>query len=316
MNKRHVVIDADSTIYANCYSQQSTDYCVATYLPNPSRTKRFPSKTAFNDWLKENPKWNKDDFSTENVYNLQNTLNQSIGLATAGVQSSINKIIKETQATSYTVILEGEGNFRKHYPAKWVSYKGQRLERPMIFSQVVERVKEVYRKQGVLIEAVGIETDDLVCMAGWRAHHDPCGSELVIAYKDKDIPANTVGTMYNYQSYSLHENTLEEQRKRFAIQLLIGDTADNIPNLKLTSDIREKYSIRKNITGVGASTAEKLLTDVETCNMLPHILSIYQEVYGKEEGWERMNETGFFLYLLNYPDDKWDLNLLIEKWKN
>lgn len=307
--RKHTVVDADSLLYEVCYTHQLTKAHMM-HVPT-KRTKTFESKTEFNNWLKLNPKWNKEDFIHYPIASLKTTENDALNIAYKTFKNKVDRIVSLTEATSFLLIVEGEGNFRKDVEAKYIQYKAGRSEKPLLFEKLKQRVIEQYTKQRCLMLAEGVETDDLVCMEGWRAHNDPCGHELTIAYKDKDIIANTVGNMFNYGTEEAFYNSPEQQHYNFCIQTLMGDNCDTIDGLKPSAAIIKQHKLKlKEGNQVGKASAIKLLSSVEKEQYASFILSLYQQTYGEQEGKERLDEAAFFLYLLHYPHDKWD----IERW--
>jgi 5'-3' exonuclease len=94
-------------------------------------------------------------------------------------------------------------------------------------------------------------------------------------------------------------------------QLLTGDNADNIPGLsKLADESKIKYGIRT--AGVGKVSAEKILGSCSTEKELAeNTIECYMSAW--PDDWkQRLNDMGFFLYLLRHENDKWDVDKYFE----
>ncbi|MNZ99841.1 hypothetical protein D3C78_1191810 [compost metagenome] len=139
----------------------------------------------------------------------------------------------------------------------------------------------------------------------------------IIAYCDKDIPANARGYLLNYMQLDkgIFWNDAFTQSYNFAVQCLMGDNADEIPGVEvLTPEIKAKYGVKVN--GVGKATAEKVLAGAETEEELGRrVIECYQTSYPGD--WrQRLDDNAFFLYLLRSDKDKWDAERYFgEAWK-
>lgn len=92
--------------------------------------------------------------------------------------------------------------------------------------------------------------------------------------EDKDV--NQVpGMHYDKEKNALREFTENECRYSLCLQLLMGDSTDNIPGIQ----------------GVGEGTAVKLLEGVSYNNRIPKVLDVYMEKYGQVEGMDRFAES-------------------------
>ena len=93
--------------------------------------------------------------------------------------------------------------------------------------------------------------------------------------------------------------------------MLTGDGADAIPGIeKLSDGTREKYKIKTK--GVGPATAEKLLADCKTEQEITQRVKECYESAWKEDWGKRMNENGFFLYLLRSDQDSWNMERYLQ----
>lgn len=308
---RLLTIDSDTILYSSA-AQQQVNRCMVTHKTS-GRTKLFESKTDFNNWIKSQDKWTKDEFEFE-------TQSEVVGeprFAFQSIKQKVEKIVEAAKCDDYVLCIEGEGNFRKDFHSEYVDYKGQRTAKPLLFNECREFFLKKYKERVIL--SVGRETDDTVNILAWESYKkalkakDQNRANVVLAACDKDIPANSRGWLLNYNKLEdgIYWNDSFTQAYNFATQMLIGDSADNIPGIEKLSDItKERFSIK--VEGVGPATAKKILAECKTEQELAtRVMECYSAMY--EEDWDkRMFENGFFLYLLRAEKDKWNLQRYLE----
>lgn len=95
-----------------------------------------------------------------------------------------------------------------------------------------------------------------------------------IVSKDKDLK-QVAGTHYDFDSNTVYEIPAELAFHNLCLQLLSGDTVDNIPGLPR----------------VGEKTAVKILDGVPKMNKLPTIINEYQKKFGVIKGTDAFVET-------------------------
>lgn len=310
MTKKLLVVDADTLLYSSA-AQQQLNKCLATNIEYGSQ-RLFESKTAFNEWAKENNR-DKANYSFETVSEIKPDAEPRF--AFQAIKQKVDKIVEAAKCDDYVLCIEGEGNFRKDFKSRFINYKGQRSEKPLLFEECREFFLKKYKKKVILSE--GRETDDTCNIMAWESYNKGFSSKdrnkcnVVLAYCDKDLAANSRGWMLNYNKLEegIFWNDAFTQSYNFATQLLIGDSADNIPGIeKLSKITKERFNIK--VEGVGPATAKKILADCKTeVDLASRVYECYEAMYGEEEGWEeRLDENGFFLYLLRHEKDEWDLN--------
>jgi hypothetical protein len=299
--------DADTLVYASA-AQEEINQCLAKYIPS-GKEKLFPSKTEFNKWLKEHPKWKKEDFEFTQVKalkcdesdlgNEEANEEKRISYACANMKRKVAEIVDSSGCDDFRVCIQGTGNFRKLYQTPYVQYKAQRTEKPLLHSKVVEYAKAKYGARCIIVD--GEETDDYVCRMGWlnyNKHKCLSKSEIIIAYCDKDIPANTNGALLNYNKLDegVFWNDDLSRAKAMWNQYLRGDVTDNIDGIiELHSTTKAKYGIKHK--GCGELTAEKILADAKSeVECAERVVEAYSLQY--PDDWrQRMQDMGFFLYL-------------------
>lgn len=314
MSKRLLVVDADTILHASA-AQQQLNECLVTNIEHGSQ-RLFESKTAFNDWAKENDR-DKANYSFETISEIKPDAEPRF--AFQAIKQKVDKIVEAAGCDDFVLCIEGEGNFRKDFKSRFVDYKGQRSPKPILFEECREFFLKKYKKRVVLSE--GRETDDTCNIMAWESYNkglsskDKSKCDVVLAYCDKDLAANSRGWMLNYNKLEegIFWNDAFTQSYNFATQLLTGDNADNIPGIeKLSKITKERFNIK--VEGVGPATAKKILADCKTeVDLASRVYECYSAMYGEEEGWdERLDENGFFLYLLRHDKDGWDLNRYLE----
>jgi hypothetical protein len=312
--KRTLIIDGDTLLYSSA-AQQQKNRCNAINIASGEEV-LYESKTDFNKWLASQEKHTKEDF----IFQVVPELVGKPEYAFKAIKEKVGKIFNRSYCDDLIFIQQGAGNFRNDYTSEHVIYKGQRGDKPILFRDCFEYAKKKYADKGEGIVTQGIETDDLVCMKGWEAFHEAVqvgkksSSRYVIAYCDKDIPANTPGFMLNYgKDESIFWNTKLSQTKQLMAQLLTGDDADNIPGLlRLSDESKKQYGI--NRAGVGKVAAEKILGDCTTEKELAfNVVECYKSAW-PEDWYVRLKDNGFFLYLLRHADDKWCVDKYFGQW--
>lgn len=308
--KKLLVVDADTILYSSA-AQQQLNKCLATNIEHGSQ-RLFESKTAFNEWAKENNR-DKVNYSFETKSEIKPDAEPRF--AFQSIKQKVDKIVDAAKCDDFVLCIEGEGNFRKDFKSRFVDYKGQRSEKPILFEECREFFLKKYKGRVILSE--GRETDDTCNIMAWESYHkgvaakDKSQCNVVLAFCDKDLAANSRGWLLNYNKLEngIFWNDSFTQSYNFATQLLIGDSADNIPGIeKLSKITKERFGIK--VEGVGPATAKKILADCKSeVELASRVFECYSAMYGDEEGWdERLDENGFFLYLLRHEKDEWDLN--------
>ena len=131
------------------------------------------------------------------------------------------RILNTCQSTEYKLSLSGTGNFRYSlYP----DYKANRVgkERPAMLEPVREFL--VSEWSGVLCN--GYEADDAISISHGSLGH----VNVILAANDKDF-LQLPGEHYNFVSDNFQMVNEDEAAWNFWIQMLTGDSNDNVPGL-------------------------------------------------------------------------------------
>lgn len=265
------IIDADGIIFRSGFAVEHRKYKL--FLRGEEHNGAF----SVYDYKKEIPKELLSDPEVEcrvevDVEPLQNSLFL--------VKQTLENILEATKATSHSVYIKGKGNFREEV-AKTRGYKANRdvTHRPRYEKQIREYMKTYWEAE----EVDGIEVDDQVAIEFLR---DPARSILCTMDKDLDqIP----GLHYNYAKGELYTVAEDEACRNFYIQLLAGDSSDNI----------------QGVEGIGKAIAAKLLADCHTPQSMFSVVSKeYNRVYG-DRGQEMLIEMATLLHILRKEGDRW-----------
>lgn len=201
--------------------------------------------------------------------------------AISDIDNRIYEMVKQSGATHYiTFVSKSTNNFRFNI-AKSAPYKGNRkkTDMPPVF---IGLKAYLYQKPSFICN--DFEADDGVGL--FKTYFNNLGIETIICSPDKDVLEQIPGVHYNYGKNEV-VSTTEEQAERFLyLQVLMGDSTDNIPG----------------IPKVGVITANKYL-DENPDNHLLVCLNKYIEKFGKPLGLNKFTETFRLVYILQSEED-------------
>lgn len=204
------------------------------------------------------------------------------------IDQEITDILLEVGATWYIGFMGGKSRTFRHTDIKGTKpYKGNRPDKPEFMEKWETVLKEHLNKNHCIHYCEGIEADDAVsiCMSLFK--------DSILCGIDKDL-RQIPGKHFNYQrdKWYMFEVSEEEAITNLNIQLLVGDSSDNIPGLE----------------GVGEVKAKKILNiDSEGNSTIPHklmkyaVLDAYIKKHGEYEGTVRYYNN-FMLVKMLTPD--------------
>jgi hypothetical protein len=189
------------------------------------------------------------------------------------------------------LFISGVGNFRDELSVSTV-YKGTRPgNKPSMYEEMREYLIKVHGAK----PCDGMEADDAASIELFANRDRDSG--VVLAAMDKDL-WNTPGWHFNYdpRKLTLEYVTQQEADKAFILQLLEGDTSDNIPGLPAAAEATiERYNLpRQGRSGCGKATARKLLSGLTGMDALNRAWEAYSD-YGKQAGWSDEDTRAYFL---------------------
>ena len=181
------------------------------------------------------------------------------------------------ECTSY---LYDSGNYRYNI-ATIRPYKGNRVNivRPKYMDEMKKYMVDVYDARLVR----GMESDDAIAID----HYADTDKYSVIIAQDKDLIQGVPGWVFNPIKDELKYNSLADANMFHFYQMLVGDTADNIPGIR----------------GIGDKKASALIAGND--NNIDRVRTIVQELYKKEYGdmWQPCyEEVSRLLWILRKPE--------------
>ena len=197
-------------------------------------------------------------------------------------------LMQQMACSSYSLHISGSGNFRKDLKQGFTKYKGTRKEKPANYMFLRDYIFKKYD----VITAATYEADDTASIEATKYLRN--GTWFMLGTVDKDWKM-IGGMFYNMQYQSLQTFSHAQSAEFFNLQLITGDSVDNIPG----------------IYGMGQKKAEKLLKGKNLIEQLEAIQGAYKEHYPDDHE-KRLNAMGVMLYLVkDYADPMWN----VEFWK-
>lgn len=227
MSIRQVLVDADVLVYQCSFGAQKTRY-------------RWNDKT-FEDHksMKAEIERQELDFKSQEWESFVEYLDESVVRVIA--DRRIKDIEERCKCSNLKYFLTGKGNYREDV-ATIKPYKGNRqADKPVHYEYAKQLFLEKYGSE--LHE--GQEADDAMGIAQAEAIRSGQG-DTCIATIDKDL--NIVpGWHFDWNKDLLYRVGRHDGLRYFHMQMLAGDSTDNIPGIKR----------------VGMKTADKLFTDIK-----------------------------------------------------
>jgi hypothetical protein len=194
----------------------------------------------------------------------------------------LESILYRVEHDDYELVLSGSANFRfKIYK----DYKANRSDKPK--PRYLQDAKEYFRKYWDAVVTTGYEADDYIAM------HNKPGD--VIAANDKDFDQIEGGLIFNWQRNEFHR--VLNPCYHFCEQMLIGDTADNVPGVP-----NPEKAHHKNPPNFTKLSVHPLLSNKTEKEMKSLVVEMYQTAYG-DEWFEYFDRNGRLLWLLRNEKD-------------
>lgn len=305
------LIDADRIIYQFSSLAQTNGIKATNLITKEAMV--HGSKTDFNLWLKEKEE-DKANYDVETIILELKPINFVLHPLKVYMENTFSNI---PWASEVLFGIYGHGNFRTDI-ATLAPYKGQRPPKPERFLEIKEYFIKKYRP----IISYGQETDDWLSIQGWesyrtaRAAKDRNAATVVICSEDKDL-MGVPGFHWNFVKHKPTElvwvNDVEAWRN-YCLQLLTGDSSDNILGLaKSTQELRDHFNLKKS-TGIGPVAAHTILDKAKTKReMLEAVVTAYRLVYG-EDYTSILKENALLLRMRAYEGEMFNILDVAEKW--
>jgi len=209
--------------------------------------------------------------------------NVTVEEAKANMDVLVQDICDAAFTDECLIAVKGPNNFRDNVLS---SYKGSRRSTPEQAS-MVKTLRDYLIEAHDAIEAEGQEADDL--LAQWAEECRNEGTDWVIASIDKDL-LTIPGKHYNIRKGTLVEIDKDTADYLLNKQLLMGDSADDIPGLK----------------GIGAKRAENILAGVPYGKRRNAVIGAYKEHYATK--WKsELQLTGDLIWIRTVKDEKFEI---------
>jgi len=251
----------------------------------------------------------RDDFEIEHLVRLKKDIINHLEEAEKQFAYEVKRIKDLGVAKDYKLCIGGEHNFR-YEAATILPYKGERKEKPILFSTLRDKVLAQYKSKLVIAE--NCEADDVLGIYGTenQAIFRKTGKyKYLLAYIDKDIKQIWGPTLFlNKKEEGIKFLTPFEAAHHFAFQCLKGDlSVDNIQGLPdLAPEIREKYGVKKG-KGCGEAGALKVLeTCTEVKDIFERVIECYKAHYLTEYKFY-LRENAQLLWMQRKKDQRFDI---------
>lgn len=287
------LIDADTIIYSSAAYIQ--DNIILARHTLSGKGKEFKNITAFRDWLKNDPKGQKQ-IESNFTFEQKPRLNAEVKKALYTIDAKLANIANQPWCKDIKIFLGGEGNYRKDIDPL---YKSSRTAKPLAFKTCYNHVVTKYKDKVVICH--GEEAEDRVGIEGFNdweaAKGDFSKLNTVVCAIDKDVDM-IPSLRFNYQKANLGVYPIDNEYALtcFHKQMLMGDPTDDIKGLdyhpKALTDV---YKINKK--GLGEATALGILKESGSPQEeLRRVVHAYQLAYG--EGWvEKANLAAQMLWI-------------------
>jgi 5'-3' exonuclease len=213
---------------------------------------------------------------------------ESLEEAIESLESDISDICESLFVEDYQIALgNSSDNFRSILFSEYKKSKSRVKSRDSR-SDLYDGLKRYFSNRHNVTNCNGFEADDILRI--WKEEATLNNEEVIICSIDKDL--NCIpGVHYDIRKKLVYSVSEKEADKFYWIQLLTGDTVDNIPGLPK----------------VGPVKANKLLEGCDTheeCKL--KVVEAYKEVYGKE-WWNYLIVNGRLLHIWRSFNDHFSI---------
>lgn len=153
---------------------------------------------------------------------------ENMNIVYSHIDKYLNKILDSCNTDKYVLCIEGLGNFRKnilHISKK--KYKEGRKEKPDLYNNIKSHLLSYWKAE----ESVNIETDDFVTILSTNVDLKEEFLYTILCAVDKDLKQVPI-LQYNYKKNTFHYFSKDESLYNLWLQMLIGDSVDNIEGIK------------------------------------------------------------------------------------
>ena len=208
------------------------------------------------------------------------TVVEPVEVAILRVDELMQRILHETDSSSYKVFLTGSNNFRTRYSPE---YKANRKDTPR--PQWLEQCREHLVLHWKAIVSDGCEADDLMAM-------EQVENETIICTIDKDL-LQVVGDHYNFVKQEFQVITPLTGRFNFYWQFIMGDKSDNVMGF----DGLARTTVPKKM--------EWMVTELQEQCLLGEVAAFewVREQYNDDD---KLLMNGIMLWMQREPEQIWE----------
>jgi hypothetical protein len=256
-----VLIDADPIVYRCGFAAESATYDVVVegsdgalqqlYFAAGARADGSPgsANALLGDWLEANPGW---DVVSKTKEVIPEDVGHALHLVNLNILNIVTAVHRKFSVPKADIELEcfltGPGNFRDKL-ATIRPYKGNRdtSHKPYHYQAIRDHLHKNWQAEVV----TGIEADDEVCI---RATEQVMGfgdsSTFCVATIDKDLD-QVPGWHYDYLKKVFYFVDPDHAQWWFWVQVLSGDTTDNIPGCYRIGATKAEAIVNEYLTKAG-----------------------------------------------------------------
>ena len=280
--------------------------------------------------LRDGTNLTSEDYEYQHMARLKPEIERGTHLEAA--LDHFHKFIGTLHSAGYTEGLEiaiGGSKCHRHKLAKVLKYKGERGEKPLLFSEVREGVVDAYPDSVVVCD--GLEADDYLSIKGFENYKGFKKTgvwKYLLCYCDKDILMSVSPRLdFTKMDKGIYFQTPLEGARCFASQLLSGDkSTDNILGLpNFTEETQKEFGLGKT-RGIGKTTSLKVLKDCDVKEMFTRVCKSYKSYYGDEDvftSWDgeeltytwldHLQETAHLIWMLTHKDALIDMKVFLKQ---
>src|SRR3990167_100568 len=222
-------------------------------------------------------------------YSSKETIEESIII----LKERIRFILESIDCTDSILFLTGERCFRYDIYPLYKANRGK-YPQPLKYLKTLKSLM-IEEYKGLIVNS--LEADDLVAYYQWCFQQENSEYEPVVCSTDKDVIYQLIGKHWNFKYNSLNgnvaivekghwvETNAEQSREFIALQMLMGDSSDNIPGLVDKTDyMKQRFDLdnRKGICEVTAKKIISIIKDKYEGNYEKEVLKCYVNKYGGE----------------------------------
>lgn len=264
-----LIIDSDPIVYRSGFAAEKTTLHVVLedgdgnlfdwkLVPEPGQT----ANAKLEEFLAKSPSLavveKRKEVIAEPVSHALQGVKNTLGLIEDAVYTA--HMQEEDRRLTMTCVLSGPGNYR-YAIAKQKPYKGNRdpSHIPVHYQAIRDYLTETHNARVIH----GREADDEVSILAHQARAE--GVPYVVASIDKDLD-QVPGLHYDYMKHVFYEVSEEDAERNFWIQVIAGDSGDNIPGC----------------WKIGRGKAE-LVVDTVSEHIWEHVVCMYRDSQSRKD---------------------------------